>query len=133
MPSHIDANSYEDSKELALLSIATMERNLEEAAVLIASTKYSIPDLVAPGRVRDLLKSAAIALEIARRSFEHSRWVVARTGLEFDPWLASQGWSDRRLTQSAIGTHRRDNVDSPVEGIEVGGIRAQFLEESGRL
>jgi hypothetical protein len=116
MTDHTDANSYEDSKELALQSIASMERYLEEAAVLIASTKYSIPDLVPPGRVRNLLKSAAIALEITRRSFERSRWTVARTELDFEPWLADQGWSERRLTQSETGTIRRDNMDSPTAG-----------------
>jgi len=123
MTSHMDTKSYEDSKELALQSIASMERYLEEAAVLIASTKYSMPDLVAPERVRDLLKSAGMAMEIARRSFERSRWAVARTELEFDPWLASQGWGDRRLNQSAIGAVRRDSIASPLE--EPAGIRAQ--------
>jgi hypothetical protein len=104
MTGHMNTRSFEESKNLALQSIASVERCMEEAAILIASTKYSLPDLVAPGHVRDLLKSAAIALEMTRRSFERSRWTIARTELEFEPWLADQGWSDRRLTQSATGT-----------------------------
>lgn len=111
-----DSHSFEDSKKLALQGIASMERHLEEAAVLIASTKYSVPDLVAPRYVRDLLKRAAIELEMTRRNFERSRWAADRTDLEFESWLADKGWSDRRLTHGALATARDDKAESPVAG-----------------
>jgi len=66
---------------------------------LIAATSYAMNDLVDPNQIHELLRSAAIKLDAARRDFEKTRWAASTTNLPFDQWLAQYGHSDLRFTQ----------------------------------
>jgi hypothetical protein len=99
MAGRMNESYYDEKKDLALTSIGRAANNMREAEALIAATKYSMPDLVEPGQVRGLLKSAALALDAARRDFEKSRWAAASTNLEFEQWLSANGCDDLRMTQ----------------------------------
>jgi hypothetical protein len=94
----MDERYYDEKKALTLQSISYAADHMRDAEALIVSTKFSMPDLVNPAEVRECLKSAALALDAARRDFEKSRWAAARTDLEFEQWLSANGCDDLRLT-----------------------------------
>lgn len=99
MAGQMEEQYYDEKKGLTLQSIGFAAGDMQEATVLITGTKYSMPDLVDPARVRDLLRNAALMLDAARRDFEKTRWAAARTALEFEEWLSANGCDDLRFTK----------------------------------
>lgn len=97
MSGKMDESYFEEKKELSLNSIQASEQLVSEARGLIAAMSYTLPNLMSPAEVHDLLKTAANQLTGVRRDFEKARWASTKTSVEFEAWLRQSGHGDIAL------------------------------------
>jgi hypothetical protein len=94
MSGQMDESYYEEKKALSEQSLKAAIQQIESAAGLIESSRYSMPALIDANQVHDTLKYAAVLIESARRDFEKAKWASAKTNQEFDEWLRASGASE---------------------------------------
>lgn len=99
MAGQMDEGYFDEKKQLVQKAIASANEDVANALGIIEATSYAMNDLVTPAQIHELLKSAAIKLDAARRDFEKTRWPASRTDLQFEQWLAVHGHSDLCLKQ----------------------------------
>jgi hypothetical protein len=105
----MDEGYFEEKRSLSSQSLTAAVDQIESAAALVESMRYSMPDLIDAGKVHDTLKYASVLLDGARRDFEKARWASAKTEVEFDAWLLSSQGHDlaepQKQSLKQVSTH----------------------------
>lgn len=94
MTGKMDKDYFDQKKEYATDGLVNVGKIAMDVVDLIRSFNYEMPDLVEPNAIHDQLQLAKSLLDNARRDFEKVRWASAKTELEFNDWLISNGHTD---------------------------------------
>ncbi|MDP2032030.1 MAG: hypothetical protein Q8K29_01330 [Polaromonas sp.] len=78
---------FEEKKQLTLEGLEHAQRTAGEAAGLLSSWSYDVPNIFSASEVHEYIRVAKAQLDGVRRNFEKIRWASASTNLEFNEWL----------------------------------------------
>ena len=94
MVEKMNIDYFEEKKKMVLDGLNDAINNTKSSSELIKVWNYSMPGLTNPENIHELLQSAALQIQKARRDFEKVRWAVRKTDTEFEEWIKNGPGAD---------------------------------------